>query len=681
MSGNVPQQGPSGPTQNRPLPPGIRVNQIQTLPHLSDAQKATYTRGVANLYDTISRSDKDSTDYKAAVTKLFEFTKRMGKEVNEWKAKNQPGAAQQQGDRPPSQGGQPQGQPPQQPNQQPPQQQPSQQPPPPPQQQAPQQAPQQAQGHPAPQPNQPQGARPQIPPKILQHVQSFPIQLPSGMPHGTPEADNKIKELRQTYLQMLARQEQVASSIKRMQQISENPNRQDLPANFEAQKNQLQAQYQTLERNVQEFRNQQNNWRNMAQQQGSPQQQVPQGGQAHQGAQNQPNQPGPQRQTPQQQPPPPQQTPVPQVKPEPNTQPSQQQHAQPPHPQAQQTQAPGQANQAQQQAQQHQTMQGPGPQMANNAAMEAARQQQMNANRPSMSPATSGPQQQGQTQPTFAQGGNMTPGQQVPGQIPQQPQQQQQQQQQSMNPQRPPLNPQQASQMNQMHQGSPHPQSAGGPMPLTHGQAMGAAARTHSEARVTPQIQQPNNQSYPMGNRAGSEQMTNPKMPIPKNLPPQPPHPVNMGPARPTMGGPSNGAPGMLGQPVVSAHPQFHLEGDESRVLSKKKLDELVRQVTGAGELPTGETLGPEVEEAMLQLADDFLDNVVTSACKLAKLRESSQLEIRDIQCVLERNYNIRIPGYASDEIRTVRKFQPAPGWTQKMNAVQAAKVMGGKTD
>jgi transcription initiation factor TFIID subunit 12 len=24
-----------------------------------------------------------------------------------------------------------------------------------------------------------------------------------------------------------------------------------------------------------------------------------------------------------------------------------------------------------------------------------------------------------------------------------------------------------------------------------------------------------------------------------------------------------------------------------------------------------------------------------------------------------------------------VRKFQPAPGWTQKMNAVQAAKVMG----
>jgi transcription initiation factor TFIID subunit TAF12 len=80
-------------------------------------------------------------------------------------------------------------------------------------------------------------------------------------------------------------------------------------------------------------------------------------------------------------------------------------------------------------------------------------------------------------------------------------------------------------------------------------------------------------------------------------------------------------------------------------------------------------------------MADDFVDTVISNACKLAKLRESPQLDIRDLQLVLERNYNIRIPGYASDEVRTVRRIMPAPGWTQKMNAVQAAKVMGGKTD
>ena len=55
-------------------------------------------------------------------------------------------------------------------------------------------------------------------------------------------------------------------------------------------------------------------------------------------------------------------------------------------------------------------------------------------------------------------------------------------------------------------------------------------------------------------------------------------------------------------------------------------------------------------------MADDFVDTVISNACKLAKLRESPQLDIRDLQLVLERNYNIRIPGYASDEVRTVRQ-------------------------
>lgn len=79
--------------------------------------------------------------------------------------------------------------------------------------------------------------------------------------------------------------------------------------------------------------------------------------------------------------------------------------------------------------------------------------------------------------------------------------------------------------------------------------------------------------------------------------------------------------------------------------------------------------------QSILQVADDFVDQVLHSACRLAKVRGSEVLEIRDIQLVLERNYNIRIPGYASDEVRTVRKFQPAAGWVNKMSAVQAAKV------
>lgn len=79
-----------------------------------------------------------------------------------------------------------------------------------------------------------------------------------------------------------------------------------------------------------------------------------------------------------------------------------------------------------------------------------------------------------------------------------------------------------------------------------------------------------------------------------------------------------------------------------------------------------------------MEVADEFVDNVITAACRLAKLRNDATLEIRDVQQVLERNYNIRIPGYASDDSRVVRRVNPAPAWTQKLNAVNAAKVMNG---
>lgn len=64
------------------------------------------------------------------------------------------------------------------------------------------------------------------------------------------------------------------------------------------------------------------------------------------------------------------------------------------------------------------------------------------------------------------------------------------------------------------------------------------------------------------------------------------------------MSGPTNGAPGPMGQPVISRPPPFQLEGEGDRVLSKRKLDELVRQVTGGSE----EALTPEVEDVSIQV-------------------------------------------------------------------------------
>jgi transcription initiation factor TFIID subunit 12 len=249
--------------------------------------------------------------------------------------------------------------------------------------------------------------------------------------------------------------------------------------------------------------------------------------------------------------------------------------------------------------------------------------------------------------------------------VPLHPQQQQQQQQQPQQPIARPPNQQQPYQ-------SPAPQ--GQPQALSHADAINQAQRNYSQQGTGTPTSQSGNQAFNHTQQTALN-VGNPKFPIPKNLPTSGTHnPVPLGPARPTFGGPSNGAPGMMGQPAVQKTPHFILEGEGDRVLSKKKLDELVRQVTGGGE---GDGLTPDVEESVLTLADDFVDSVITAACRLAKIRPNSTLDIRDIQIILERNYNIRVPGYSLDEVRTVRKFQPAPGWTQKMNAVQAAKVMG----
>ena len=72
--------------------------------------------------------------------------------------------------------------------------------------------------------------------------------------------------------------------------------------------------------------------------------------------------------------------------------------------------------------------------------------------------------------------------------------------------------------------------------------------------------------------------------------------------------------------------------------------------------------------QLLLDIADEFIDSVTNFGCRLAKHRGGDTLEVRDLQLHLgislpglrltfaympsERNHNIRIPGFASDETR-----------------------------
>ncbi|KAL8774961.1 MAG: hypothetical protein Q9209_000440 [Squamulea sp. 1 TL-2023] len=178
-----------------------------------------------------------------------------------------------------------------------------------------------------------------------------------------------------------------------------------------------------------------------------------------------------------------------------------------------------------------------------------------------------------------------------------------------------------------------------GPHPLSHQAAVSQSAEKYSQHTYQNPAGPASTHAHPPMSSGRDPQNSNQKMPIPKELKHPPPQPVVMGPARPTLtGGPSNGAMGSMGQPAIQKQPSYVLDGEGERVLGRKKLEDLT----------------------LLDVADDFVDQVVSAACKLAKLRSSQTLELRDIQLVLERNYNIRIPGYASDELRTVKKYLTA---------------------
>lgn len=172
----------------------------------------------------------------------------------------------------------------------------------------------------------------------------------------------------------------------------------------------------------------------------------------------------------------------------------------------------------------------------------------------------------------------------------------------------PPLNINTNSRASEQQHASPHvapphsstmPPNTQEPVPLTHQDAVEQARSSYSHSNI-PQSTPVSAHGHPVHDQRNQRdpQNNHAKMPIPKDLNLQPTQPVSMGPSRPTL---SNGpvAMGPMGQPAIQRHPGYVLEGEGERVLSKKKLEELVRQVTGGtgGEGEEGEGLTAEVEE------------------------------------------------------------------------------------
>lgn len=103
----------------------------------------------------------------------------------------------------------------------------------------------------------------------------------------------------------------------------------------------------------------------------------------------------------------------------------------------------------------------------------------------------------------------------------------------------------------------------------------------------------------------------------------------------------------------------------ESKVLDRRRLQELVKEVDPM------EQLDEDVEEVLLQIADDFIENVVTAACQIAKHRKSNVLEVKDVQLHLERSWNMWVPGFGSEDLRPYKKAVVTDAHKQRMALIK----------
>ena len=132
-----------------------------------------------------------------------------------------------------------------------------------------------------------------------------------------------------------------------------------------------------------------------------------------------------------------------------------------------------------------------------------------------------------------------------------------------------------------------------------------------------------------------------------------------------TASGPS--ASSVCGPSVDASTKRPAPSSTETQVLDKKRLQELVREVD------PNEQLDEEVEDLLLHIADDFIEQTVMASCALAKHRKANSVDVRDVQLVLERNWNMWIPGFGTEDVKPFKRSATTEAHKARMALIRKA--------
>ncbi|KAJ3019631.1 Transcription initiation factor TFIID subunit 12 [Thoreauomyces humboldtii] len=190
--------------------------------------------------------------------------------------------------------------------------------------------------------------------------------------------------------------------------------------------------------------------------------------------------------------------------------------------------------------------------------------------------------------------------------------------------------------------GTPQPSKAVPPM----SQPQSAAPRPMSYAsRPTPRPGQP--RPPPPGVRQHFPQQLNTQFnPSARNLPSNyTASPTSIHPGT----NPAAFAQGAnLRPPIPRYDPRDPRDPATMPVLTKERLRNLVSQIDSS------QRLEADVEEMLLEVADEFLNSITEKACKLSRHRDSLRVGVSDARIPLvEQDWGIRIPGFGGGEERS----------------------------
>jgi len=113
-------------------------------------------------------------------------------------------------------------------------------------------------------------------------------------------------------------------------------------------------------------------------------------------------------------------------------------------------------------------------------------------------------------------------------------------------------------------------------------------------------------------------------------------------------------------QPPTAEPPQENL-------VPRARLLELVREIDSL------QQMDEEVEEALLALADDFIESAVEATCRVAKHRGGRSPGVGDLQLYLERTWHMHIPGFGTEELRPYKRAPSTEAHKQRLAIIRKA--------